>query len=96
MTFWLGFQQAFLGADYTKSYVACSIGINHVGLTMICYGIVDALCSIGFGQLMKYTGRLPIILFGAVVHYTLLLVLLLWHPNSDQIYVLYLLPGTYK
>ncbi len=53
MTFWLGFQQAFLGADYTKSYVACVKGINYVGLTMICYGIVDATCSFGFGQLMK-------------------------------------------
>ena len=59
---------------------------------MICYGVVDALCSLGFGQVMKYTGRIPLIILGAVINYGLLIFMLLWKPNPDQLYVLFIMP----
>jgi len=45
ITLWLGFSLAFIGADYTKSFVACSKGVDKVGFAMICFGLTDALGS---------------------------------------------------
>lgn len=92
MTLWLGFEQGFLGADYTRSYVSCIKGVDFVGLTMISYGVVDALGSYIFGQLTKYTGRIPLIIFAAILHYGVLITLLIWKPNTEQIWVIYLMP----
>jgi hypothetical protein len=72
--------------------VSCVKGVDYVGLTMISYGVVDAVCSYGFGQLMKYTGRIPLIIFGAVLHYGIIITLFLWEPSPDQIYVIYMIP----
>ena len=43
ITCWLGFEQGFIGAEFTKSFVACSKGVNYVGLTMICLGVTDTI-----------------------------------------------------
>ncbi|XP_044779932.1 protein unc-93 homolog A isoform X2 [Bubalus bubalis] len=52
-----GFEQAFLSGDYTRSYTTCALGIQFVGYVMICFGAVDALCSVLFGRLARHTGR---------------------------------------
>lgn len=31
---------------------------------MICFGVVNAICSIIFGSIMKYIGRIPILALG--------------------------------
>ena len=31
---------------------------------MICYGVVDAVCSFTFGQLVKYVGHIPFFILG--------------------------------
>ena len=46
ITCWLGFEQGFIGAEFTKSFVACSQGVNYVGLTMICFGVTDTIGDI--------------------------------------------------
>ncbi|XP_007948681.1 protein unc-93 homolog A [Orycteropus afer afer] len=55
-----GFEQAFLAGDYTKSYVTCALGIQFVGYVMICFAATDALCSLLYGKLSQYTGRISI------------------------------------
>lgn len=51
-------EQAFIGADFTQAYVSCALGIHQIGYVMICFGVVNAICSIIFGSIMKYIGRL--------------------------------------
>ncbi|OWK01900.1 UNC93A [Cervus elaphus hippelaphus] len=55
-----GFEQAFLSGDYTRSYATCALGIQFVGYVMICFGAVDALCSVLFGRLARHTGRIAL------------------------------------
>jgi len=88
ITIWIGMEQAFIGADFTQAYVSCALGIPSVGYVMICFGVINALCSLLFGSLMKYTGRFPIMAVGAIVHSTLVIVLLYWrpHPNSPIVF----------
>ena len=49
-----------------QSYVGCTIGIWNVGYVMICYGVVDAICSFSFGRLVKYIGHIPFFALGKI------------------------------
>jgi Na+/melibiose symporter-like transporter len=50
---------------------------------MICFGVVNAICSVVFGSAMKFVGRVPIMVLGVVVHAILVVVLLFWRPHPD-------------
>lgn len=93
ITIFIGMEQAFIGADFTQAYVACALGVHQIGFVMICFGVVNALCSILFGSVMKYIGRLPIIILGAVVHFTLVSVMLFWRPNPDNPLIFFAMSG---
>ncbi|XP_013413313.1 protein unc-93 homolog A [Lingula anatina] len=93
LTMYSGFEQGFLSGDFTKSYVSCTVGIWNVGYVMICYGVVDAICSFTFGRLVKYLGRIPFFVFGALLHFGLQLTFLLWKPTPDHFVVYFVLAG---
>lgn len=93
ITIWIGMEQAFIGADFTQAYVSCALGIPSVGYVMICFGVVNAICSLLFGSLMKYIGRFPIMALGSVVHATLVIILLYWRPHPDSPLVFFGMSG---
>ncbi|CAH0402125.1 unnamed protein product [Chilo suppressalis] len=84
ITLWIGMEQAFIGADYTQAYVSCALGIHSIGYVMICFGVVNAICSLVFGSAMKYIGRFPILVMGAALHLGLIVWLLIWMPNPNS------------
>ncbi|XP_071482230.1 protein unc-93 homolog A-like [Diadema antillarum] len=86
-----GVEQAFIGADFTKSYVSCTEGSGMVGYTMIAYGAFDALASVIFGQLEKYTGRIAIFMFGGVLHLVLMVIFVMWNPHTSAMWQMVLL-----
>ena len=92
ITCWLGFEQGFLGAEFTKSFVACSQGVNYVGLTMICFGVTDTLGSYAFGLMAKYVGRIPCFIVPVVLNYAMLILMLVWVPKPNETFVLFLIP----
>ncbi|RZF47982.1 hypothetical protein LSTR_LSTR002048 [Laodelphax striatellus] len=93
ITVWIGMEQAFIGADYTQAYISCAMGISSVGYVMICFGVVNAICSLVFGSLMKFVGRFPLMALGAVVHACLIFVLLNWRPHPDKPYIFFTISG---
>ena len=92
ITCWLGFEQGFLGADFTKSFVACSQGVNYVGLTMICFGVADTIGSYAFGLMAKYVGRVPCFIIPTVLNYAMLILMAVWVPKPGQTFVLFIIP----
>ena len=53
--------------------------MSKVGLVLICYGVFDAICSIGFGPIMKALGgRIPIFILGAIINFATIIGMLLW------------------
>ncbi|NP_001136011.1 unc-93 homolog A2 isoform X1 [Mus musculus] len=88
-----GFQQEFLSGEYTKSYVTCALGIHFVGYVMICFSAMTALCSLLYGKISKYTGRAALYALGAAIHFSCVVVFLLWHPNTNQLPVFFVLSG---
>lgn len=93
MTIWIGMEQAFIGADFTQAYVSCALGIPSVGYVMICFGVVNAICSLLFGSVMKYIGRKPIMALGAIVHTALVAWFLIWKPHPSNPAVFFIASG---
>ncbi|PSN43975.1 UNC93-like protein [Blattella germanica] len=93
ITVWIGMEQAFIGADFTQAYVSCALGIHNVGYVMICFGVVNAACSLLFGSVMKFVGRAPLMALGAVVHACLVGVLLIWRPHPSSPLVFFTISG---
>lgn len=78
-----------------QAYVSCALGISQIGYVMICFGVVNAICSIIFGTVMKYTGRIPIILLGMVVHGSIIIVLMFWRPSPETPLIFFTISGLY-
>ena len=57
---------------------------------MIVFGAVDAVFSLSLGKIVQYTGRPAMMITGAVVNMALLIVFLLWKPDSSTLYVFFL------
>ncbi|XP_055100247.2 protein unc-93 homolog A isoform X2 [Symphalangus syndactylus] len=88
-----GLQQGFLSSEYTRSYVTCALGIQFVGYVMICFSATDALCSVLYGKVSQYTGRVVLYVLGAVTHVSCMIALLLWRPRADQLAVFFVFSG---
>lgn len=93
ITLWIGMEQAFIGADYTQAYVSCALGIRSIGYVMICFGVVNAICSLIFGTMMKYIGRFPILIMGAALHLGLVVWLLIWKPHPESPTAFFVISG---
>lgn len=89
MTVYSGVEQAFMGGDFTKAYISCTLGIWNLGYVMICYGVADAVCSILFGRLVHYVGHIPFFILAFVTHGSLQIAFLYWEPSRDQEVVFY-------
>lgn len=93
ITIFIGMEQAFIGADFTQAYVSCALGIHLIGYVMICFGVVNAICSIVFGTVMKYVGRASIIALGALTHGGLIIYMLFWRPHPDSPLIFFAVSG---
>lgn len=47
-----------------QSYTTCVLGIHFVGYVMICFSATNALCSMLYGKVSQYTGRIALYAFG--------------------------------
>ncbi|KAM8952969.1 protein unc-93 homolog A-like [Pelodytes ibericus] len=93
LTMYSGFEQGFLAGDYTKSYVTCTLGIHFVGYVMICFAATNAICSLLFGKLSQYTGRIFLFVSGAAIHMACIIALLLWRPDPNELAVYFIFPA---
>ena len=74
---------------FFQGYVSCAWGVSNVGYVLITYGVVDAICSATFGSFIKYVGRVPIFMGGAMLNIVCLIILWTWEPNPDMPYVFF-------
>ncbi|CAG5129993.1 unnamed protein product [Candidula unifasciata] len=89
VTIYSGLEQAFMGGDFTKAYISCTLGIWNVGYIMICYGVADAICSILFGRLVQYVGHIPFFILAFVIHGSLQITFLYWEPHREDMLIFY-------
>lgn len=76
-----------------QAYISCALGIHSVGYVMICFGVVNAICSLLFGTLMKYIGRSPLMGLGFAIHACLIWVLIIWRPHPSSPHIFFTISG---
>lgn len=90
LTIWSGLEQGFISADYTAAYITCGWGVEKVGYVLICYGVADSICSIGYHPIIKHIGRIYVFTFAALLNVALIFVFLYWRPNPDEKYYFFI------
>ena len=60
---------------------------------MIAFGAVDALFSFFVGTIVEWTGRPVMVGLGALVNMIVIILFLMWKPNSATLYMFFLLSG---
>lgn len=93
LTIWSGVEQGFFFSDFTAGFITCIFGVGEVGWVLITYGVCDAVCSISFGYIIKYTGRLPIYILGATINLIVSTLLLTWAPLLEKEWIFFILAG---
>uniref|UniRef100_A0A4W3HTQ8 Protein unc-93 homolog A n=1 Tax=Callorhinchus milii TaxID=7868 RepID=A0A4W3HTQ8_CALMI len=93
LTIYSGLEQGFLSGDYTKFYVTCALGIQYVGYSMICFGASNAIFSFLCGKLAQYIGRIVLYILATLTNVALIIALLLWKPQPEQMPVFFVFPG---
>ncbi len=73
--------------------MSCAYGVENLGYVLIVYGICDAICSFSFGFFIKYVGRVPIFIFGAIVNLGVVAALYTWEPNPKEAHLFFILAG---
>eukprot|EP00794_Sanderia_malayensis_P014050 gene14050-15511_t len=77
-----GIYLGFIAADFTKSYVACPVGIKSVGLVLIVYAIPKCIFSLVSGKIVKFTGRRVLFSLATLISVGILITLRLWLPSK--------------
>ncbi|XP_069949138.1 UNC93-like protein [Cherax quadricarinatus] len=93
LSIWSGFEYSFLTADYTAGYVSCGLGVHMVGYVIMCFGVCDALCSMGLSSVVKVLGRVPVFTLGFLIKMALIVALVYWRPLPDDVAWFFVIVG---
>ncbi|CAK9295216.1 unnamed protein product [Gordionus sp. m RMFG-2023] len=80
LTIYMGLEQGFVAADFTRAFVSCYFGLRFVGLVMSFYGVIDALSSIMGGSINNLFPRYLIFVLIYFTHISCLPVMY-FYPN---------------
>ncbi|XP_064093342.1 UNC93-like protein [Macrobrachium nipponense] len=64
-----------------------------VGFIMICYGAFDVLASMSASTMVKFLGRVPVIVMAFLINLSLIVTLIYWIPNPQQMPVFFAISG---
>ncbi|KAF8793239.1 uncharacterized protein LOC129969394 [Argiope bruennichi] len=84
ISLYVGMLQGFYTADFTKSFIGCAWGSSYVGIVTASYGVACAFSATLSGALVKYIGRIPIVLTAQLVNIGNSVFMLMWVPDSDH------------
>merc|ERR1712142_962778 len=85
----MGLYKGFFFADWTKSYITCTVGVGIIGYTMITFGVSSAIFAVVVTTLAKWTGRRFIIAVGGCLTVGVLAAMFSWDANASDQWFLY-------
>ncbi|XP_060072143.1 protein unc-93 homolog A-like [Ylistrum balloti] len=86
LSMYYGISNGFLIADFTKSIVGCTLGIQTVGDVMLCSGILNTVSAVLVGPLTKHFGHLPFFTIAFLCFGGVQVSLLIWKPGPENGY----------
>ncbi|XP_012557670.2 UNC93-like protein isoform X1 [Hydra vulgaris] len=90
ITIFNGMEQGFVYGEYTKAFVACSLGIDVIGYSMICFGSAACFFSMFIGFIVKWSGTYALMIFGMFAHLSLMTWFLVWDTQAYPSYIFYI------
>ncbi|XP_076434685.1 protein unc-93 homolog A-like [Babylonia areolata] len=87
-----GMQEAILYSEFTRSYISCPLGIHMVGYVMATHGAITPLTTWLFSRVVKLTGRFVLFLVAGLVNLGLMILMILWTPDSSDRPFIFLAP----
>ncbi|PNF36999.1 hypothetical protein B7P43_G08046 [Cryptotermes secundus] len=91
----IGLEQGFMLADFSKSYVVCALGLPNVNLVFLSLGALQSLAAFTLSMMLRHIHRCVVIAVGFAFHNCLLLVLLLWKPSGDDPALFYVISAAW-
>ncbi|KAJ9576175.1 hypothetical protein L9F63_006997 [Diploptera punctata] len=91
----IGLEQGFMFADFSKTYVVCTLGVPNVSLVFLSMGSLQSLAAFTLSMMLRHIRRCIVIAVGFVFHACLLLVLLLWKPSGDDPALFYVISAAW-
>ncbi|XP_075217840.1 protein unc-93 homolog A [Lycorma delicatula] len=95
LSVFIGLEQGFMYADFSKSYVVCALGVANIPMVFLSLGILQSVAGFTLSMLLQHIRRYIVIVMGFVFHSCLLLVLLLWKPTGDDPALFYVIAAAW-
>ena len=73
--------------------MTCAWGIENLGYVGIVYGVCDAFAAYCFGTVVRYTGRIPVVIFAALLNLGTIITLFNWQPNPESFWLFFAIAG---
>ncbi|CAH1118483.1 unnamed protein product [Phaedon cochleariae] len=91
----IGLEQAFMYADFSQSYVVCTLGIHRLNLVFLAMGLLQSIAACTLSMLLRTIRRYYVVAVGFVFHGCLLMVLVLWKPTEDDPALFYVISASW-
>ncbi|XP_068901153.1 UNC93-like protein isoform X3 [Tenebrio molitor] len=95
LALFIGFEQAFMYADFSKSYVVCTLGIHRLNLVFLSMGLLQSIAACTLSMLLRSIRRYYVVAVGFTFHACLLMVLILWKPIEDDPALFYVISAAW-
>ncbi|KAF2885088.1 hypothetical protein ILUMI_21091 [Ignelater luminosus] len=91
----IGMEQAFIYSDFSKSYVVCTLGIQHLNLVFLGMGVLQSIAACTLSMLLKSIQRYYVVCVGFIFQCCVLMVQILWKPINDDPALFYVIPAVW-
>ncbi|KAL1488242.1 hypothetical protein ABEB36_015197 [Hypothenemus hampei] len=95
LAIFMGLEQAFIYADFAKSYVVCTLGIHKLNLVFLSMGLLQSVAACTLSMLLRTIRRYYVVAVGFAFQICLIMVLLLWKPNEDDPALFYVISAAW-
>ncbi|KAJ3652148.1 hypothetical protein Zmor_018138 [Zophobas morio] len=95
LALFIGLEQAFMYADFSKSYVVCTLGIHRLNLVFLSMGLLQSIAACTLSMLLRTIRRYYVVAVGFTFHACLLMVLILWKPIEDDPALFYVISAAW-
>ncbi|XP_076822969.1 protein unc-93 homolog A-like isoform X1 [Clavelina lepadiformis] len=87
--FYYGYLISYSFTEFTKAFVSCTIGVQHVGLAMALYGLANVLAALVGAWISHRFGLAPLLCFICLFDLGNYVAQILWLPTMESRYVVY-------
>ncbi|XP_072379083.1 uncharacterized protein [Diabrotica undecimpunctata] len=91
----IGIEQAFMYAGFSKSYVVCTLGIHRLNLVFLAMGLLQSIAACTLSMLLRTIRRYYVVGVGFAFHGCLIMVLILWNPSEDDPALFYVISASW-